>query len=552
MKLSLPGFSAAAARRARTARALAVVAACGGHAALALAQAPTPALTASASIAPAPVTVFAIRGFNVTGDNPLSDGETARLLAPFLRTAATLETLQQATSALEAGLQASGFGLHRVALPPQELGETVTLNIVKFTVSKVTVEGLSLYTEANIRRTLPELREGQTPNFRRLAIQTAIANENPNRQIQLGLREGASPDQIDAAISVKESRPWTLALGLSNAGSKASGRDRFTVSGGHTNLWDLDHQFIGAYTTSLQRPSDVRQLGLSYRVPLYAAGGVVGASYTRSDVVGNFGTFTSTGAGHTAGVNYTLYLPPEGGRRSYVSLGLDDKVFDAARINDVQVPGALARRSRPLVLGYTAKTETDTAVWSYNAELAFNTGSGTHNNLDALRSEDPRVGTVHWKALRGGVNFLAPVAGSWLLGLRAQWQYSPDVLISGEQFGLGGLTSVRGTSIERPLSGDSGVSGSAELSTPELVTGLRLLGFVDAGWLGNHSANAFGKPSTDRLASAGLGLRYAAGALAVSADYGRLLTGSRVPLAVNSGAPQKGDDKFYINLSLRF
>ena len=80
---------------------------------------------------------------------------------------------------------------------------------------------------------------------------------------------------------------------------------------------------------------------------------------------------------------------------------------------------------------------------------------------------------------------------------------------------------------------------------------MRLLGFVDAGWLGNNNA-APPKPSSDRLASAGLGLRYGIGAFAVSADYGRILSGSRVPLSINSSSPQRGDDRFYVNFSARF
>ena len=88
---------------------------------LALAQTPTPAPAA----APAPQMstplkpVFAIRGFDVTGDNPLSGDETTRVLAPFLRTDASIETLQKATAALEATLKERGFALHRVVLPPQ-------------------------------------------------------------------------------------------------------------------------------------------------------------------------------------------------------------------------------------------------------------------------------------------------------------------------------------------------------------------------------------------------------------------------------------------------
>ena len=112
---------------------------------------------------------------------------------------------------------------------------------------------------------------------------------------------------------------------------------------------------------------------------------------------------------------------------------------------------------------------------------------------------------------------------------------------------------MRGTTIERPISGDSGLSWTLELSTPELAPGLRLLGFLDAGWLWNNSPNGATKPSSDRLASVGVGLRYFIGtAFSVTADYGRLLTSSKVPLSANSASPQRGDDKFYITLGYRF
>jgi hemolysin activation/secretion protein len=542
---------AAASRGAATSGvcALALAAACGGAIAQSQPAAPQPA---PAPLAPAPQPVFPIRGFQVTGDNPLGDGETARVLAPFLRADATMATLQQATSALEAALRDRGFGLHRVSLPPQEVGQTVRLEIVTFTVSKVAIEGRQIYDEGNVRRTVPELQEGRTPNFKRLAVQTAIANENPNKQVQVGIREGSEPDKIDATITVKEQRPWTFAVAASNMGSKTTGRDRLTVVGGHTNLFNLDHQFAGAYTTSLERTDDVQQLGLSYRVPLYELGGVVGASYTRSDVVGNFGAFTSTGAGHTFGVNYTAYLPPRGGRRSYVVVGLEDKVFEAARINDILVPGALDRRSTPLTIGYNARTESDTSVWGYEVSLAMNTGMGRSNSLAAYQSEDPRITTIHWKALRGSISWGAPFAGGWLLSARGQWQYSPDVLISGEQFGLGGVGSVRGTEIERPLSGDSGASATVEVSTPELAPGLRLAGFMDAGWLSNNDPNGTFKPGSDRLAGAGLGLRYGQGPIVLSIEYARLITGSKVPLNFNSASPKSGDDRVYVNLAVRF
>ncbi|GAB3768602.1 hypothetical protein GCM10028796_32390 [Ramlibacter monticola] len=531
---------------------VALLAAAAGAAQAQRAPVPAPVRPVPPMAQPAAPAVFAIRGFQLEGENPIGQAEAQRVLAPFVRADATLETLQQATAALEAAFRAAGYGLHRVALPPQEVGQAVRLSIVKFVVGKVEIEGRNIYSEQNIRRTLPELREGETPNFRRLAVQAAIANENPNKQVQVGLRESDEPDRIDATLTVREQRPWTLGVLASNAGSSTTGRDRLTVTAGHTNLFDRDHQFIGAYTTSIERAEDVQQLGLAYKAPLYAAGGVLGASYTQSDVVGNFGAFNSTGAGHTFGLNYTAYLPPQGGRRSYVTLGLDDKVFDAARINDTVSPGALDRRSRPVTLGYTARTESDKAVWGYNAEIAANTGTGTHNDLPSYRSEDPRIDTVHWKALRGGASYTAALAQAWLWSARALFQYSPDVLISGEQFGLGGVGSVRGTDVERPISGDKGLSATLELTTPELWPGLRAHGFVDAGYLRNNKPNGLNKPSSDRLASVGAGLRYGIGGFAASLEYGRIVKGSRVPLSLNSDAPQDGDDRVYVNVSYHF
>ena len=103
------------------------------------------------------------------------------------------------------------------------------------------------------------------------------------------------------------------------------------------------------------------------------------------------------------------------------------------------------RRSRPVTLGYSARTESDAACWGYNVDLAVQYRQRPQQRPGSYQNEDPRISTVHWKALRGGVSYSAPFAQTWIWSARGQFQYSPDVLISGEQFGLGGLGSVRGT-----------------------------------------------------------------------------------------------------------
>ncbi len=494
---------------------------------------------------------FVIKGFDIAGDNPLSAAEVSRILAPYLRTDATLETLQKATAALEAALKDKGYALHRVVLPPQEVGQTVQLNIVKFVIGKVTLEGNDRMSAANIRASVPELSEGAAPNLKTLSVQTMIANESLGKRIQVALKESAEADKIDARIVVKEARPWNLAATLSNAGSSATGQDRFTLSGGHSNVLDRDHQLTAAYTTSLVAPSAVRQLGLNYRAPLYPWGGVLGLSYTRSDLAGDFGAFKSTGAGRTAGVSYNQYLPPDGGYRGTVDFSIDDKQFDVTQINGVALPGQSVRRSIPLSVGYSARVESDASVWGYTAALALNLPISSANDLLAYQSEDPRVTSVHWRALRAGANYAKPVFGGWLWSVRGQLQYSTDALIAGEQFGLGGATSVRGTG-ERPMSGDSGALLSTELMTPELLTGLRVLGFVDSGWLSNNRANGSSKLREDGLTSVGLGLRYSIPNYSVTADFGHIVSGSSMSTGNAGVLPQTGDQRLHVSVSARF
>jgi len=369
----------------------------------------------------------------------------------------------------------------------------------------------------------------------------------------VSLKESDEPDKIDVKLLVKAENPLSLSAGIANTGSDATGNDRLVLVGSHANLFNRDQQFSFAYTTSLERSQNVSQIGLNYRIPLYALGGMLGFSYTSSDVVGSFGSFNSGGAGETYGANYNHYLAPLGGRRSYLGLALDEKQFNVSRINGVPVPGQLQRGSRPLTLAYNMRQEADRALLTTSADLASNLPGSSGNTLQAYRTEDARIQTVDWHVLHLGASYQSALASGWLWSARALGQLSDSALIAGEQFGLGGVGSVRGTP-ERALSGDSGAALSVELTTPVLYPGLRLLGFVDAGWLAslNTAASTSGKRASDQLASAGLGLRYSLGWLNLSADWGHVVSGANLPLNAGSTVPKEGDEKLHINLTARF
>jgi hemolysin activation/secretion protein len=110
---------------------------------------------------------------------------------------------------------------------------------------------------------------------------------------------------------------------------------------------------------------------------------------------------------------------------------------------------------------------------------------------------------------------------------------------------------VRGAG-ERAAAGDSGLLTTLEITTPELLPGLRVIGFVDAGWLYSNNTDLNpNKPASDQLSSTGLGLHFNSGAFGLTAEWGHVLTGS-APLAGANTAPKAGDEKLHVNLTARF
>lgn len=492
-----------------------------------------------------------IRGFSVAGANPLADSDVTVSLAPLLRQPATLENLQKASAVLEALLRDKGFELHRVVLPPQEVGEVIQLQMVKFAIGQVSVDGAQAFSEDNIRHSLPELAPGRTPSLETLAIQSAMANENPSKNVQVALRAAPEPDLIDAAVKVTDSLPLRLSTMVNNAGSQQTGPDRFTLSVGHDNVMGLDHQILAAVTTSLANPSGVRQVGLNYRVPLYHSLTMLDVQFTHSTVVGDFGSFSSTGAGRSMGLTATRHLSAKPGIKQYAFVSLEDKTFEPTALNGVLLPGQQTRRSRPLSLGYAIKAQMPDRMWGTSVSLAVNLPGGSGNNLLAYRSESPAVTRNRWSAVRANGFWSQAVGGGWIFSVRGQAQWSSTALIAGEQIGIGGHTSLRGTQ-ERAMAGDSGLAGTLEFTSPEWIPGLRWIAFWDAGWTSRQDITGGSVPSNDSVSTAGLGLRYERAGLSVALDYGRVIKGSAVPLTFSSVAPKSGHQKVHALLMARF
>jgi hemolysin activation/secretion protein len=478
-----------------------------------------------------PVIHFNVSAFIIEGENPLTQEETNEILKPYHGEQAGLEGLHAAASALEVALVKAGHSFHRVILPPQTLeAGQVHLTVVVFRLANVEVSGNKFFSDENILRSLPSLQSGTVPRTRLLSKELVLANENTAKEVTLRIKQSKVPDSVDAVVEVQDRKPWSVFSVLNNIGTEETGQYRLSLGYQNSNLLNFDDTLTLSYTTSPDHPGEVKQYGASYRLPLYALSGSVGFYYSRSDV--NSGVvqqvFDVSGAGRFVGGQYTQTLFTINNYHHTVSLSVDDKLFQN-NIGFLGIPIGVDVRSRPLTLSYAGDYQTEQSRMKFVVSYVHNLGGGGRNNDTSYALA--RFGAEqNWEALRYGLSYNQALLQNWMVNAVWQGQYSHEPLIPGEQFGLGGVNSVRGFE-ERAVAGDRGNRISLELWAPPLQSlyNLRVLGFVDAGHT-DLLKTLPGEIGSETLVSAGIGLRwYWKEYVSVQFDYGHELNGARTP-----------------------
>ncbi len=473
---------------------------------------------------------FDIQRYQVIGTRLLSEEKIQSLLSAYAGERRNFGDIMNALQALEDALHAQGYRLVRVDLPEQDLTQgVVTLEVVETRIGRVTIEGNRQFDDANIRRSLPGLQEGTTPNVDAISRSLKLANDNPAKKTVLKMQAADKQDEVDAALVVTEESLWRTSLNLANAGTSKTGRTFASAVLQNANLFGQDHVVSMQYTTTIEHPDQVSVYGLGYRLPLYALGDSVDVFYTYSDV--NVGNVTAgalnlavSGKGSILGTRYNFTLPPSGNFRSKLVFGLDYKAYD----NSLMAQGADLANDitvHPLSVAYDASWARTDGSTSMTLTLLRNLPGGTHGgaaDFSAARSG----ANADYMALRFNTVFIQALNDGWQLNLIVNGQYTRDALIPGEQFGAGGAASVRGFE-ERKLANDYGLSGNLELFAPSRTYGTnavwRALAFLDGAYVRRNHALP-GETAAAGISSTGIGVRAQLGKQwSLQADYGYVL-----------------------------
>jgi hemolysin activation/secretion protein len=398
-------------------------------------------------------------------------------------------------------------------------------------VNKIYIKGNTISSRAAILAALPALQEGRTIDTRELSGEILLANENAFRKIAVNFQPNG--DRLDAYVVVKEISPIKSMVSVDNTGDTFTGwlRTRFSYMNGNVN--GSGQTALLSYATAPDHTADVKQLGLFYNLPLPQTRDNVYLIASYSDVNSgrilnqDFYSVDATGKGSSVGLHYVHNLSRTPQEKTGLDFGLDARQYrNGTILTFIGIPlsTGVDIDSMPLSISYQGNNNRGADITSYSLSYIHNIPGGGKNST--AQYEQYRYGTsASYKLWRGSFNYQHLYKDGWLTNIALSGQYTNERLIYPEQFGLGGIWSIRGMN-ERDVAGDRGVQARFELYTPEVTKGQRFLLFTDAGYFDNiHPIT--GDLIKDSAVSCGLGWRYNnATGFSVVADYGYMLNGT--------------------------
>jgi len=478
---------------------------------------------------------FSVKSLRIQGNTLLLEKELMALVAHLVGDGRTLNDLVQGATEIQQAYRQAGYGGVVVFVPEQKLenGDAI-IQVVEGKIDKVQISGNTERDETNLLRSLPHLKQGETPVVRNIDRNIQMSNENPTKKIRVTLVAGARSGAIDADVKVIDERPLRLLFGVDSAGTPGTGNFRTNVGIQHANLWNRDHIGTFQFQTSPTEPSRAQIYSVGYRIPFYNQFAALDAFYAHSNVESltsaapvGVGPFGFTGKGDIAGFRAHRFLPRLGEYDHRVTLGWDWRHFNNnCAFQGNTGPAACNRLAAdvtitPVSVSYTGQKEGSIFSWGINTNISGNFGGSSQATFNTARL-DAEKHYVVWRFF-GFTNWNLPAGFG--LSTRVLAQYSPHALIPGEQFGIGGGGSAMGGFIsvrgyrEREIVGDYGASFNIEALGPDFARlvnseslSLRPLGFFDFGWAGNnHNAPCHAQNSSCEIAGVGGGIRFAIG-----------------------------------------
>ncbi|BAZ06820.1 ShlB/FhaC/HecB family hemolysin secretion/activation protein [Calothrix sp. NIES-3974] len=447
-----------------------------------------------------------VKQFVVEGSTIYKPEKFAEILEKYTNRELSFVELLEARSQITKLYVDNGYVTTGAIIPPQEIKDgIVKIQVIEGELEAIKVSGVSRLNPNYIRSRLqysirkpvnvPQVLEA----LRTLQLDPLI--ENLSAELGAGVRPGTNVLEV----RIQEADSFRTEIVLDNGRSPSVGtfRRRVQISEGNLLGWG-DGLSVGytntdgsnAFDASYSLPINPRNgtINFSYSV---TANNVIEAPFNDLDIVSNSRTYELT-------YRQPLYQRPSGeftigftASRRESETSLLDTPFPLS-------PGADDQgRVRVSALRFFQEWSQRDTTQVFAARSQFSIGVGAFDATINDNAPDSRF--YLWRGQAQWVRLLAP---DTLLLIRGDAQIADRPLLSSEQFGLGGLGSVRGYRQDFLLT-DNGAIFTTEVRLPvwkQRQNLLHIIPFIDIGTAWNKSGNE-ARLDNNTLASIGLGLQ---------------------------------------------
>ncbi|MEH1900953.1 MAG: ShlB/FhaC/HecB family hemolysin secretion/activation protein [Nostoc sp.] len=462
--------------------------------------------------------IFTVKQFEVIGSTVFSPEKLNQVLAEFINKPITFAQLLEARSKITELYINAGYVTSGAYIPEQTLTTgVVQIQIIEGKLEDIQITGTRRLNPNYIRSRIA-LGASTPLNQKRLLESLQLLQLNPliqnlSAELSAGSRTGANL----LAINVTEADTFNVQTVLDNGRSPSVGSFRRQLQINEANLLGFGDSISLTYSNT----DGSNTIDTSYTLPLNSRNGTLNVSYgtTSANVIEHpFNKLDIESASQYYELTFRQPLVQTPNQEFALGITASRRETDISSSllekNNVPLfelsPGADEQgRTRVSALRFFQEWISRNSQEVIAARSQFSLGIGAFNAT--INETDPDSRFFAWRGQAQWVRLLAP--DTFLL-IRGDVQLASTTLLASEQFGLGGINSVRGYRQDLLLA-DNGALASVELRLPIVRVSqwngvLQVTPFIDVGTAWNNSSSR-DENNTNTLASFGLGLRWLQG-----------------------------------------
>ena len=419
---------------------------------------------------------FRLARITITQDGTqLSADELNHRAAPYAERTISEAELNALLGDLTQYARSHGYPAAAAYLPPQSNADgTLEIRILAGRYGNINIENSAAIDDGQIRRLAHALHTGAPIEGRRL--EKALYNIAALGGVEAAglLSPGADFGTSDLTIRVKDGRRQSFVLYSENYGNKTSGRYRYGMQVGLSNLTKSGDRLNLATMIS---NADLRNYSLTYTRPVGVDGTVLGLGVSRMnyELAGEFRRLGAQGRADTVSLFGTTPLLRTARDSVSLTYGWDYRKLEDEYKN---VGMTLEKHSSAGHIGVRGEMNRPRTRLTYDLTAYHGTIAADSRMAERQMRRARTEGSFTKGVLNLGVR--QELGGRFHLNVRTQLQAAGDNLDSSEEIYLGGANGVRAYP-QGEGSGDSGYLASAELVYRTGIPHLELSTYYDTG-----------------------------------------------------------------------